>query len=803
MATKLYFHVDTAADLGTSPPTTKRTGLTIGNYMGAAQTLNLACDTSIGPAQDLNSGTSTATTATQIMYAQRFFSPPLAAATIGGSSITLTINVANEQSNAAMNFGTAIRIHVSVWRPSTNSFLGAGPTADYLNAVTVTSGLAEPGAASSERVNHGTLTVTPASVTVQSGDRLCIEVMWSFGQSMSASYTGTFYYDGTTENTTTNSTVTNHASFIELSETIAFTGGTITCDANFTLGAMTTTADGDVAVAGAYNANFGAMTTTSATAVSVVGDSTFTFGAMTITADATPDIVDCDASFTFDAMTTTSAGSINVVGDGTLSFGGMTTTADGSALVVGTSTTTFDAMTLGSDASVPVVIELNATFDAMTVASTVTVGSAGITGEADITFSAMTLSSAAAALASAAASLAMNAMTATSDAVVSVVGSASITFGAMSTTSGAAVGLTTTANFTLGAMTIESTAGEIIFMTGLEAFVSDYTGTTNDRLKQLLLANGATSGTIDDLWMQFFTAKGFTSGALLDRMRQFLLDYTGAADTGQTIQDLWSLVTGPYAPFLLDAWGDGAEAAYSTRQLSSTATLALQARNATGTIIEDIGFVDGILDTATLAAAFAADTGRVGTWYDQSTGQEDMVQATHATRPHIVDNGSVAVMPGGQPALYADVATVVMSIPNGATNAVKSIFCVFRDTTAANPGRWTLASNAGGTIVVMAGGDANTGPGYINGASTVQSGTEDNNKHVISVVLSGTTATVHLDNTSLGTIGSLSDLGPIETVFGGITDGLVGELVLFSTDKSDDRLAITQDMATYWGVTLA
>lgn len=248
MATKLYFHVDNATDLGTSPPSTKRTGLTIDAYMGSAETQNLACDETAGPSQDFAAGSSVSTTATQTMYGQRFFSPPLAAQTIGGSSQTITINVANQQSNAAMNFGTEIRVHVGVWRPSTNSFLGPGPSSDYINALSITSGLAEPGAAGSERVNHGTATFTPNSFTVEEGDRLCIEVIWRFTQGMSTSYTGTFYYDGTTENTTTNSVVSNHASFIQFSDTITFSSGpTVNSGALDSDGAAT------VSMAGASN----------------------------------------------------------------------------------------------------------------------------------------------------------------------------------------------------------------------------------------------------------------------------------------------------------------------------------------------------------------------------------------------------------------------------------------------------------------------------------------------------------------------------------------------------------------------
>ena len=79
-------------------------------------------------------------------------------------------------------------------------------------------------------------------------------------------------------------------------------------------------------------------------------------------------------------------------------------------------------------------------------------------------------------------------------------------------------------------------------------FVSDYTGTIDDKTRQLLLDNNATSGAMPDLWMQFFAALGFNDGTIDDRTRAFLLDYLSESDTGQTIDDLWGQVTGPYMP---------------------------------------------------------------------------------------------------------------------------------------------------------------------------------------------------------------------------------------------------------------
>lgn len=338
----------------------------------------------------------------------------------------------------------------------------------------------------------------------------------------------------------------------------------------------------------------------------------------------------------------------------------------------------------------------------------------------------------------------------------------------------------------------------------LALFVSDYSGTTDDALRQLLLANGATSGTINDLWMQFFVAQGITSGTIDDRMRQFLLTYTEASDTGQTIDDLWSLITGPYTAltgFLLDDYGTGAEAAYSTRKLASANSLSMNVRRTSDSANEDIGFSDVDLDTAAITTFIGGSSGTVRFWYDQSTGQEDTSLGTAASQPFIRTSGVQETAANGKPAARST-ATSTHAIPNGGTNLVKSIFCVFQTTDTAAVDTWWLGKNAGGTIGIFAGGASNTGPGYINGASTVEGASEDTSTHVLSVVLSGTTATVHLDNTSLGTVGSLSDLGPIESVLLGFV-GQFCEVVIYSTDKTSDRLAITQNMADYWGVTLA
>jgi len=91
------------------------------------------------------------------------------------------------------------------------------------------------------------------------------------------------------------------------------------------------------------------------------------------------------------------------------------------------------------------------------------------------------------------------------------------------------------------------------------------------------------------------------------------------------------------ASYFLDTY-TGAEAAYSLRQLSSTATTAITVENSSGTTA-DIGFdSNGDLDTSALTTHCGSNYGRVSKWWDQSGNNRHMEQSTAASRPYIVDN---------------------------------------------------------------------------------------------------------------------------------------------------------------------
>lgn len=768
--------------------------------MDGSEAANLELSVDKGASQAANFGNSAGQTSNQNMYLGRFFSPPMAAQTIGGSSGSFKLNISNQESNLSMNFGVTLRVHISVWRPSTNSFLGAGPSADYANFLSVSTGAAEPNSASAQRSNEGTATFTPNSFTVESGDRLCVEVIQTFSQSMSSSYEGRWQYNGTTETAGTNNAVTNHASFIEIPDTISWQGAGITANASITFENSTVSSGASVSVAADLSKTLDNSTVSSDSSVLVTADLSVVFENTTLSSDASPESIHADVNVTFADTTVSSDASVSVVASASVQLADTTSSSDASVLVTADAAPAASDTTSSSDASVLVQAESSIALDDTTVSSTATVGAQGIVADASIVFEDTTISSSAGVLVAAASSIVFDDSTVSSGSSVAVGASSGISLQDTVVSSDASVLVTAQASITFSDTTVSSTAGEEINLMGLEAFVSDYTGTTNDRLKQLLMANGATEGAINDMWMQFFDGLGFTSGTVEDRMRAFLLDYTAVADTGQTIPDLWALVDGPYQSGvdpLLDVYGSGAIRAFSTRQLKSSGgiTTVMQVMRAADSATQDFGFVDGVIDTAGIATFLGADSGKVNFWYDQSGASSEAYTPTFAsTVGYIYTTGSQEVM---------NTKPAVRSLSNSAYKtvtevAVSALFVVFKCSTSPVSSYDELVFNSTSSIIVFSGGTGagRTGPGILDGANMVAYVGEDTNAHILSVLTSGGTNSVYLDGALVGTYaGGTFNLRDAM----GMT-GHICEIIMYNTDQTSNRAGIEANMSAYWGL---
>jgi len=108
---------------------------------------------------------------------------------------------------------------------------------------------------------------------------------------------------------------------------------------------------------------------------------------------------------------------------------------------------------------------------------------------------------------------------------------------------------------------------------------------------------------------------------------------------------------GGAVPILLDqSFASGATAAYSLRQLKSSATKAVRVREDNGNTETDIGFSGGTLDETALLNHCGSNNGFVTKWYDQSGNGNDASNSTASAQPQIVSSGSV-IKENGKPAL--------------------------------------------------------------------------------------------------------------------------------------------------------
>ena len=95
---------------------------------------------------------------------------------------------------------------------------------------------------------------------------------------------------------------------------------------------------------------------------------------------------------------------------------------------------------------------------------------------------------------------------------------------------------------------------------------------------------------------------------------------------------------GAGSQFILDAY-PGASVAYSSRQLSLTATNAMRVRRSSDNSEQDIGFVDGELDTTSLLTFVGGSNGFITTWRDQTANGKDLVNSTASQQPAIATAG--------------------------------------------------------------------------------------------------------------------------------------------------------------------
>ena len=126
----------------------------------------------------------------------------------------------------------------------------------------------------------------------------------------------------------------------------------------------------------------------------------------------------------------------------------------------------------------------------------------------------------------------------------------------------------------------------------------------------------------------------------------------------------------PTFSYLLDTYS-GASVAYSLRKLSSTYTgNCIRVRRSSDNTEQNIGFVNNVLDEASLLTFCGAGNGFVTTWYDQSGNVNNATQSTAFNQPQIVSSGAMITTNGKNSISFSGTKFMLLasSITIGASN---------------------------------------------------------------------------------------------------------------------------------------
>jgi hypothetical protein len=268
---------------------------------------------------------------------------------------------------------------------------------------------------------------------------------------------------------------------------------------------------------------------------------------------------------------------------------------------------------------------------------------------------------------------------------------------------------------------------------------------------------------------------------------------------------------------ILDSLSAASAAAFSTRKLRSAyAGACMNVRRSSDNAAQDIGFVNGALDTASLLAFVGANNGFVTTWYDQSGLGNNATQATAVNQPQIVASGVVTTA-GSKPALKFVAATPLwLNIPGQTTTNIFSMNAVFQTSAFAAVQGLTDGDATGGTGAAQFIISASTGAlAYQKkGVATLFASTltpATGTPQIATLVATNTTAAISLNGTTQINnsipaanlnlpIASIGIANSTLSIFNGL-DGFESENVVFATNIADaDRQLLERNQEAYYSI---
>jgi hypothetical protein len=203
--------------------------------------------------------------------------------------------------------------------------------------------------------------------------------------------------------------------------------------ASITLGALTSSAAGTVAIAGASSKTLGALTSSAAGTVALAGAAAVTLGALTSSAAGTVALTGTLAQ-TLGALTSAGAGALTLSGTLAVTLGAVTLSATGGSVAGSDLNVTLGALTLSASGTLPLAASAAITLAPLTATATGALALAG-------SFSGI-----------------LGALTSSATGAISLQGAAGITLGALASSAQGALTLSGALARTLGALTLQGTS---------------------------------------------------------------------------------------------------------------------------------------------------------------------------------------------------------------------------------------------------------------------------------------------------------------------------------------------------------
>lgn len=232
---------------------------------------------------------------------------------------------------------------------------------------------------------------------------------------------------------------------------------------------------------------------------------------------------------------------------------------------------------------------------------------------------------------------------------------------------------------------------------------------------------------------------------------------------------------------------------YSLRKLNTSYTgYCVKVRRSSDNTTQDIGFVNGVIDTTSLLSFCGSGDGFVDTWYDQGTHGWNLTQSTMASQPQIVSSGSV-ILENNKPTLLSDGSTLMSCSAFDSIAQPATVFIVGRTSTVVNDKHYIdgvtnreLVGTSGGKLCLYAGG-------------IVYHGTKATTQELVYALFNSSNCAIGRNGGTAVTGNGGTSKETNLNVFNSIT-GSMQELIFYLSNQSGNRSTIESDINGFYSI---